>query len=99
MSNITFVENSPKKLDKNSQDAVRTSKSSLYASFGNSSKNGNKKMPSQRNVSSLPIWLIIVIIFAVIQFFFLIFISVGTDCTILELIIFLLIFPLYFLPV
>ena len=99
MSNITFVENSPKKLDKNSQDAVRTSKSSLYASFGNSSKNGNKKMPSQRNVSRLPIWLIIVIIFAAIQFFFLIFIAAGTNCTILELIIFLLIFPLYFLPV
>ena len=99
MSNITFVENSSKKLDKNSQDAVRTPKSSLYASFGNSSKNETKKTPSQRNVSRLPIWLIIVIIFAVIQFFFLIFISVGTDCTILELIIFLLIFPLYFLPV
>ena len=99
MSNITFVENSPKKLDKNSQDAVRTPKSSLNASFGNSSKNANKKMPSQRNVSRLPIWLIIVIIFAVIQFFFLIFISIGNDCTILELIIFLLIFPLYFLPV
>ena len=99
MSNITFVENSPKKLGKNSQDAVRTPKSSLNASFGNSSKNGNKKMPSQRNVSRLPVWLIIVIIFAVIQFFFLIFIAVGTNCTILELIIFLLIFPLYFLPV
>ena len=99
MSNITFVENSPKKLDKNSQDAVRTSKSSLNASFGNSSKSVNKKKPSQRNVNRLPIWLIIVIIFAVIQFFFLIFISVGNDCTILELIIFLLIFPLYFLPV
>lgn len=99
MSSITFVENSPKKLDKNSQDAVRTPKSSLYASFGNSSRNGNKKMPSQRNVSRLPIWAIIVIIFAVIQLFFLIFIAVGTNCTILELIIFLLIFPLYFLPI
>ena len=99
MSNITFVENSPKKLDKNSQDAVRTPKSSLNASFGNSSKNEKKKLPSQRDVSRLPVWLIIVIIFAVIQFSMLIFIAVVNDCTILELIIFLLIFPLYFLPV